>query len=1294
MISLCKALMPIHRNGYVYMDCKPDNIFLYSDNSLQDHVYLFDFDAIINADYVHHKEEYRAISSSPGWRAPELEGYNPAKRSEHEKISYAADIYSVGLVFLWLLTGKEPDLDVNKRTEWINKIFTGKFEWNCESEFCRNASQEAINAISNILKKMLIRDQKERMDLLTSYTEPGRPPRAVYFYMLIHDFQELYSLTFGNDPYYGSVYDAIERSQEKFLEQSLEAQKSINDHISAEFKNLIYLLNKNGVIQSDIIIQEDEAQGNRYEGETENGIPSGTGVFYLSGGDRFEGTFKDGKPFGKLTYYYGQENVQIEKLEGEFYGFQLPSNGRLVYFNGDVYNGQIESGIPQGYGEMVYHEGDKYNGNFSKGLREGTGVLNFNNGDIFVGEFIKNDWVRGTLCSHKTFDKYEGCFENGMKSGRGKVTYSDGSCREGLFSDGELCGPVVFTDKDGKNHEEYYINGNKADHDIFAASELDDPMFQIMKVEYLLLHIRKKDYSFTTNPLALKVCNSIRKLLITNDGKSLLKRKASIIKEELSLCKKKYADESIRSGDTSLYQTIQAINAITDLIGDCKESTMGWGPERHMYDKLEFVPYPTINSRKDNPVLGDERAFVHFKKHGEKSFNNDIPEIAPGEKYDIRIYYNNNADDSIGEQFGSASNVRLSTYFPVVLKKNIKGEIGGVVSSSNSSPEAVWAQRYIRTSFEKLYIRYVPGTAILHNNGAIDGIHLSDELFTEEGTYIGKDALDGTLPGGTTASGYVDYTIEAEERSGTVKQTVSYDGINYQDTISVSLGADIYFRITITNIGDKALTNVVIKGLLSDGLQFVPGSVMLLANNSGKYDHLSDSYINNGYDLGKVGIGNEIDIYYKCSVNKDLMTRDIIVSSVLLVYDSEVKEGDQKYVTTVIRISKDSISPWGPSRKTFTNANPAPYVTFNSITDNAGVGDERNFVRIREANANDKFADEVKIKAGKVYEVYIYYQNDASPSFANTSKGIAQDVRVKSSFPHMLTANKKYIVNATLSSSNSVPSSVWDGAYVTANEKLILQYVPKSLRIHSYTETHGQILNADELFSENGTFISAYIDKPGVITSKSGENSGHITYCLFAKKNDLYDKTDEDIDFPIFNSIISHPKFGNERQFVRIRSIGEKQWYRSVCLQEGLQYDVEIFFRNDSSSQYNGKAYNHKGVAVKSTVAINLPQVIDGEGKLLVKISAENAREDSVDEIVLSTSVNERLKIKYIAGSAKILNEWKTNENIMPSTLFNYPKGTLIGLNELNGVIPGGDEYAGYIRFVIEVSNPQFNQFR
>ena len=41
---------------------------------------------------------------------------------------------------------------------------------------------------------------------------------------------------------------------------------------------------------------------------------------------------------------------------------------------------------------------------------------------------------------------------------------------------------------------------------------------------------------------------------------------------------------------------------------------------------------------------------------------------------------------------------------------------------------------------------------------------------------------------------------------------------------------------------------------------------------------------------------------------------------------------------------------WGPDRPTYTFENPAPHVTFNSMTNNQMHGDERNFVQIKETN--------------------------------------------------------------------------------------------------------------------------------------------------------------------------------------------------------------------------------------------------------------------------------------------------------------------------------------------------------
>ena len=60
-----------------------------------------------------------------------------------------------------------------------------------------------------------------------------------------------------------------------------------------------------------------------------------------------------------------------------------------------------------------------------------------------------------------------------------------------------------------------------------------------------------------------------------------------------------------------------------------------------------------------------------------------------------------------------------------------------------------------------------------------------------------------------------------------------------------------------------------------------------------------------------------------------------------------------------------SVSAWGPERTTFTMKSPASYPTFNSITDNNEVGDERNFVRIIENGAAGSYTDSVKVVPGK-----------------------------------------------------------------------------------------------------------------------------------------------------------------------------------------------------------------------------------------------------------------------------------------------------------------------------------------
>jgi hypothetical protein len=201
-----------------------------------------------------------------------------------------------------------------------------------------------------------------------------------------------------------------------------------------------------------------------------------------------------------------------------------------------------------------------------------------------------------------------------------------------------------------------------------------------------------------------------------------------------------------------------------------------------------------------------------------------------------------------------------------------------------------------------------------------------------------------------------------------------------------------------------------------------------------------------------------------------------------------------------------SSSAYGPERKTFTVDEPADYPTFNSITDNPAVGDERNFVRVIEVGNGGNYRDTAKVTAGKEYEVYIYFHNNAK-SRLNTEDGapcIAKQVKVATGLSTWtINSSKRAKVSATISSSNTNPTEVWDEAYLETDSKkdIVLKYVSASAIIHNGYAANGTVLS-QSLFSTEGTYIGAdYLN--GYIPG-CAEYSGFITYRLRA---DVADST-------------------------------------------------------------------------------------------------------------------------------------------------------------------------------------------
>lgn len=241
-----------------------------------------------------------------------------------------------------------------------------------------------------------------------------------------------------------------------------------------------------------------------------------------------------------------------------------------------------------------------------------------------------------------------------------------------------------------------------------------------------------------------------------------------------------------------------------------------------------------------------------------------------------------------------------------------------------------------------------------------------------------------------------------------------------------------------------------------------------------------------------------------------------------------------------------NVSAWGPERPTYTVESPAPYATFNSITNNTAIGDERNFVRIGEVGSNAPYRDEIEIVPGKEYEVYIYYHNNAASNTNSSGYGMATNTKVSSAYPTILNVGERGMISGIISWSYVTPAdpnnaktgTVWDEAYVTTNtDGVVLRYKTGSAIIHNGGEANGSVLPT-ALFTEAGTPIG--FNKLTGTLPGCAEYSGHITYTLIAEKVDV------SLDKKV--------------------SIDGENWYENVTAKPGDYITYKVTFKNTGNT--------------------------------------------------------------------------------------------------------------------------------
>ena len=231
---------------------------------------------------------------------------------------------------------------------------------------------------------------------------------------------------------------------------------------------------------------------------------------------------------------------------------------------------------------------------------------------------------------------------------------------------------------------------------------------------------------------------------------------------------------------------------------------------------------------------------------------------------------------------------------------------------------------------------------------------------------------------------------------------------------------------------------------------------------------------------------------------------------------------------------------YGPERpQTYTYENPAPRVTFNSITNNPQVGDERNFVRIKEDVTGATYGDNVTLTPGKVYSMSVYYHNNAASNLNASGAGIAQNAKLRMELPGVVKPGVNAVLSGNISASNAIPTTVWDEAYGKneTNGDIALRYIENSATFTSNGAVNGQKL-PDTLFT-------------------TGANLGYDS------QNGQLPGCNEYAGFVTFKFRVDQPNFTLKKEV----STDGKTWVETTATQPGSTIQYRITYQNTGTTQ-------------------------------------------------------------------------------------------------------------------------------
>jgi uncharacterized repeat protein (TIGR01451 family) len=210
--------------------------------------------------------------------------------------------------------------------------------------------------------------------------------------------------------------------------------------------------------------------------------------------------------------------------------------------------------------------------------------------------------------------------------------------------------------------------------------------------------------------------------------------------------------------------------------------------------------------------------------------------------------------------------------------------------------------------------------------------------------------------------------------------------------------------------------------------------------------------------------------------------------------------------------------------------------------------------------------------------------------------------------------------------------------------------------------------------------VVAFVSVAGLVSTGAWGPSDRATFTI-----------QKPASYVTFNSITNNPAYGDERNFFRIKdaSANSSTYTDELKVEPGKTYRGYIYYHNNASKVLNDAAHEYKGVALGSSLRVNLPNSVTPGSKSRINayISADNANPKQVWDEAYMTA-DSAVAIRYVPGSAKLTNFGAANGSTLADSFLTT--GAPLGYDKLDGRLPGCNEFSGYVTFDFTVDKPAF----